>query len=328
LFNGKKRVADSQKFKDQLPRYNPWSAERWLAIAGSIGGIAALVLTVFHPEHLRDDVQTFILLVELSLLCAGLLLYLWVTSRKKLHRYAQASFFVHYVSHLIRDEVAAFEAGSTPDPKAILQDIVDAVASCFSVLTARRARCCIQEIKAGGDVVIVVRDSITTTQSPPISNSQASNIENNTDYKSIWYGTNGCPRFFVCRNLVALWRNNKYRNSSFEAYGEPTTFNFFGMTWVRKWTLPYKATIVWPIRYVPKEATWPALNPKPAADDNTPYVWGFLCVDWGSRNSFDETYSPELGAAFADAIFMLLHALRHVSAVRSPKSQADGVKVG
>ncbi|WP_431203294.1 hypothetical protein ACQ86E_31685 [Bradyrhizobium betae] len=318
-------VAKRKEFRDQLPRYEPWNIERWLAAAGAVGGIVALIISVFHLDRRGENIETLILLGEISALCVGLIVYLYVTARKKRHRFAQATIFVHYVSHIIRDEVAASEAGKPTDPQAILQDVVDAVATCFSILSARRARCCIKEIKAGLDVATVVRDNVTKTQSPPVAPTKSpDNIEANTDYKSIWYGANGCPRFFVSNNLVKLWRTNQYRNSSFEAYGEPVTGSFLGMTFVRKWTLPYKSTIVWPIRYVPEGAAWPALNQQSNGVDKTPFVWGFLCVDWSSRNSFDEIYSPELGAAFADAIFTLLHVL--LSASRSPNSQPAAAK--
>jgi hypothetical protein len=102
----------------------------------------------------------------------------------------------------------------------------------------------------GGYVAVVVRDNITKTQSP-ISN-QKQSIEDNTDFKNIWYGACGCTRFFYSRDLVKLWRTNQYRNSSFEDRGQPDTRNCLGLTWVSRWTLPHKATIVWPIRYLPE----------------------------------------------------------------------------
>jgi len=65
------------------------------------------------------------------------MLFLWITSRKKLHRFAQAVFFIHYVSHLIRDEVAAAEAVS----QLILQRDCECFCELLFILTARRARC-------------------------------------------------------------------------------------------------------------------------------------------------------------------------------------------
>jgi hypothetical protein len=313
-----------KRIHDQLPVFQPWTVERLLAIVGSLAGIIALIITFLKLDRLNDDVQTFILLVEISLLCVGLLIYLYVTSRKKLHRYAQATFFVHYVNHIIRDQIASLEAGKKSDLKELLQDIVDAVANCYSILTARRCRCCIQEITPQRNVVTIVRDSITSTQSAN-TDSKPHNIEANTDFESIWYGRDGCPRYFISRNLVKLWRTNQYRNSSFQVYGQPKTMSFLGMTFVTRWTLPYKATIVWPIRYVPEEARWPTLNLDSLPSDKRPFVWGFLCVDSGARNSFESIYGPELGAAFADVIFSLLHAARIIAEPRSLLVDSTGV---
>jgi hypothetical protein len=303
-------MAFRRQLNDQLSRWQPWSIERMLGSVGSLAGIAALIFTFLNLDHLREDIQTRIFVGELSALCAGLIAYLYVTSRKKLHRYAQAVFYLHYVVHSVRDEIASMEAGQAVDLQELIQDIVDATSNCFSLLSGKRCRCCVQEITANQDVVTLVRDRITSTQSPDTGNH---NISANTDFSNLWYGRNGCPRFFLSRNLVALWRSGRYRNSSFEAYGEPTTMSFAGLTFVTRWTLPYKATIVWPIRYIPEGCKWPVLNDGGLAavpQEKRPFVWGFLSVDCKSKNTFDSLHAPELGAAIADAIFALLHAAR------------------
>jgi hypothetical protein len=299
-----------RQFDNQMPKWQSWTFERYIALIGGIGSIVALVLTFVKLELLSNDVRIYIFFIEISVFCAGLLLYVYVTSRRKLHRYAQSTYFVHYINHIIRDQIAAIEAGkSAKIPEVLLKDIVDAVANCFSILVGKRCRCCIQEIKSNSDVVTVVRDSITSTQSAN-TDSKPHNIEDNTDYSNIWYGRNGCPRYFISTDLEKLWSAGKYRNSSFQVYGEPETISFLGFTFVKKWTLPYKATIVWPIRYMPEAAKWPVQDLGSLPSEKRPFVWGFLCIDCRSRNTFDFIYSPELGAAFADAIFTLLHAAR------------------
>jgi hypothetical protein len=306
-------MAFKRQFDDQMPKWQPWTVERLVALIGGIGGLFALVVTFFKLDHLRDDVQTYIFFVEISVFCAGLLLYLYFTSRRKLHRYAQSTYFVHYINHIIRDQIATMEAGKSAEiSEEVLKDIVNAVANCFSILTGKRCRCCIQEITPDSDVVTVVRDSITSTQSAN-TDSKPHNIEDNTDYANIWYGRNGCPRFFISTDLKKLWSAGKYKNSSFRVYGEPETISLLGFTFVKKWTLPYKATIVWPIRYMPEAAKWPVLDIQELASlptEKRPFVWGFLCIDCQSRKTFDLVHAPELGAAFADAIFTLLHAAR------------------
>jgi hypothetical protein len=182
-------MANKQLFKDQLPKYQPWGWERLLTAIGSVAVVVALFITFLKLDHLKDDIQNFIFIIELSVLCGGLILYLWITSRKKLHRFAQAAFFIHYVNHLIRDEVAAAEAGKQVELKALLQDVVDAVAGCFSILTARRARCSIHEIREGGYVALTRTESRKSDEKP-------NSIGDNTDFKCIWYGTHRC-RFLL-----------------------------------------------------------------------------------------------------------------------------------
>jgi hypothetical protein len=316
-------MANKRLFDDQMPKWQPWTAERVVALVGGIAGIVALAVTFFKLDHLSNDVQAYIFFVELSVFCAGLLLYIYITSRKKLHRYAQATYFVHYVNHIIRDQIALMEAGKPGDIPAILQDIVNAVANCFSILTGKRCRCCIQEIRPNSDVVTVVRDSITATQSAN-TDSGAHNIEANTDYSNIWYGKNGCPRFFISNNLRRLWSTGQYQNSSFNVYGKPEVLNLLGFWVVKKWPLPYVATIVWPIRFMPEAAKWPGLDMKGLADlppEKRPFVWGFLCIDSKSRGTFDLVHGPELGAAFADAVFTLLHTARITTESRSPTGE-------
>jgi hypothetical protein len=299
-------------YKDQLPKWQPWTLERWILLIGGIAGIAALVVTFFKLDHLREDQLTLFLFSELSLLSIGLVGYLYVTNRKKLHRYAQAVFYLHFINHTIRDQVAAMQYGKPINFEELMQDVVDATANCFSILTARQCRCSVKEIKPDRTVATVVRDGVSSSQSPNLSGA-VHKIEDNTDFDNIWYGKGGCTRFFVCRNLVELWRSGKYKNSSFAVRGDPETRSILGLTFVTKWPLPYKSAIVWPIRYIPDACPWPILNDgsfHALPEDKRPFVWGFLCVDFHSRNVFDEIHAPELGAAIADAIFTMFHAAR------------------
>src|SRR5688572_15363408 len=104
-------MARSEHLRDHLPRWQPWTIERVLALAGSVAGLAALAVTFFKLDHLADNQQALILITELSIVCVGLVTYLYVTNRKKLHRYAQAVFYIHYINHIIRDELASIHSG-------------------------------------------------------------------------------------------------------------------------------------------------------------------------------------------------------------------------
>ena len=305
-------MAFRRQFSDQLPKWQPWTPERVLALAGSIAGLLALFITFFKIDQLAAEQQILIFAAELGLLCIGLIIYIYVMTRKKLHRYAQATYFMHYTNHVIRDQIASMEAGKEIVLRELLQDIVDACANCFSLLGGKRCRCSIIEVRPNNEVAAVVRDRLTSTQSPH-THAVSHTIDENTDFSNIWYGTNGCPRYFPSRNLIKLWQAGRYKNSSFKLHGEPSTVSVLGMTCVSNWPLPYKSTIVWPIRYIPEGTKWPlAQGTEPAAQGV--FLWGFLCIDCGSKRVFDTIHAPELGAAFADALFSVLHTARMMMA--------------
>ncbi|HMG81026.1 MAG TPA: hypothetical protein VK591_20245 [Xanthobacteraceae bacterium] len=282
-----------------------------LGLIGSIAGIAALIVTFGKLDHLNEDVQTKIFVFELSLVVVLLFGYIAVISFKKLHRFAQAVFYIHYINHIVRDEIASMEAGEPIDLKEVLQDIVDAAANCFSLLSGKRCRCQIHEIDPHQNVFVLVRDRMTQTTRPETE--PPYHIADNTDFSSLWYGSNGCPRFFLSRNIVDLWSKNKYKSTAFQTFGDPETISLMGITFVTKWTLPFRSAMVVPIRYVPESSDWPALNEanlSRMSSEDRPFVWGFFSVDSKSRRSFDMQHAPELAAAIADATFTLLHFAR------------------
>jgi hypothetical protein len=304
-------MALRKNFSDQLPKYSPWTWERTLGVLGSLSGLAALAITFLKLDRLNEDIQTKIFVIELALLSIFLFGYILITNFKKLHRFAQAIFYLHYINHIVRDEVASMEAGDPIDLREVLQDIVDATANCFSLLSGKRCRCEILEITPNQAVSVLVRDRMTQTTRP--ESEAPYPIAENTDYSSIWYGSNGCTRFFLSSNLVSLWRKNQFRCTAFQTFGEPQTLSLGVISIVTKWPLPYKSSIVVPIRYVSDNCRWPALNEanlSRMSSEDRPFVWGFLRVDNKSRRSFDMLHSPELVAAIADALFTLLHGAR------------------
>jgi hypothetical protein len=303
-------MASGQTYKEQLPKWQAWTFERMIALGGGIAGIAALFVTFFGWDHLGGDWKNRVFVFELLGLSGLLAAYIAYSTRRKLHRYAQAIFYLHYINHILRDHVAQVARGKSPQLDALLEDIVDATAHCFSVLIGRRCRCTMKEVRSDRTIVTVVRDRITATHSPDTSR-QEHRIEENTDFENLWLGRGGCIRFFLCNNLVALWKNHNYKNSSFKQTGDPEIVSFMGVQWRVRWPLPYKASIVWPIRYVPDERRWPALDEATLSSmpaEQRPFVWGFLCIDSKAMGVFDEIHAPELGASIADAIFTLLQA--------------------
>jgi hypothetical protein len=184
-------MAFRRQFSDQLPKWQPWTPERILALVGSIAGLLALLITFFKIDQLPAEQQFLIFAAELCLLCTGLIIYIYVMTRKTLHRYAKTTYFAHYVNHVIPDQIASMEAGKEVDLRELLQDIVDACAIAFHAA--------------------VVRDRVTSTQSPH-TGAVSHAIDENTDFSSIWYGTNGCPRYILCRKRVTVDGVDIYAN--------------------------------------------------------------------------------------------------------------------
>ncbi len=297
--------------REQLPRYQPITAERIIVFAGAVAGILAIVITFFKVDDIKADQRSLIVIAELSLFCCLLVGYIYVISRRKLHRYAQAVLYLHYINHIIRDHQASRKF-TKDDLHEIMQEIVDATAHCFSLLTGKRCRCCIKEIVDKDIVKTVVRDRISSSQTREAP-SEVHKIGENTDFSSLFYGKNGYVRYFHCGNLLKLWRVHKYENSSFRHVGEPSIKSIFAFSMVRNWRLPYKSLIVWPIRYIPPGTEWPILNDEDMQQlppEKRPVIMGFLTVDCRSKNVFDEYYSSELGAAIADALFTMMDVRR------------------
>lgn len=105
-------------------------------------------------------------------------------------------------------------------------------------------------------------------------------------------------RFFIDGNLQ---ENHLYESTSFDLY-EPQEWN--GRKWA-VWTLPYRSTMVWPIRKItgPEEKREGQLFHKQD-------LLGFLCVDSYARKVFDPRYDFDFGALVADNFYMLFGAYR------------------
>jgi len=87
-----------------------------------------------------------------------------------------------------------------------------------------------------------------------------------------------------------------------------------------------------PIRYIPNYKYWPLkkdTNRKDLGVEDRPDIWGFLCIDSNASNAFSSQESCELGAAFADALYILFRQSAFV-ARQSPRpgSGTDGTGVG
>ncbi|MEQ8734707.1 MAG: hypothetical protein RIC29_07270 [Rhodospirillaceae bacterium] len=315
-----------QQLKQRLPRFARISFVDVFSIVGTLASVSALTLVFLNVDEWSNSTKDIIFISYLFSIIVFLIAYILIKEHKKLHRYAQAAFHCHYINHVIRDYLSDLRLGRQCDLKVNLIEILDSVSTCFSILTGRRCRASIKEVKSDLTIVTVSRDQL----SPNISNlSVVHELDENTDFHDIWYGVGGRIRYFLGNNLPTLWRDDQYKNTSFEIYGKPDKFNLLGFSFVRHWNLPYKSTLVWPIRYIPDYQHWPP--PKPGLshtnstvpdDRDVPHILGFLCIDCVSASAFDDVYCPELGGSYADALYTLFSQSNELEKLRNTKINA------
>jgi len=295
----------ARAYKEGLPKYSKINFWELSARIGTVASILGFGIAVFYYNAKPTEYIYSVFLI-LCLIC--LLGYVLFQEYRKLNRFAQSTIFVHYITHIIRDilEKQKNTRSTDFDLKAINSFLLDPISTCFSILTGRSCRVCLKILKSEDSKIVIEtlgRDTVSTAigkerKSPEVKHY----LEENTDFNKLWYWEKGCSRYFLCNNLLELYRDNRYKNSSFMLVGEPKISDLvLGIKIVREWKLPYKSTLVVPIRYIPDEAMHSEIEKQ--------IIWGFLCIDCNSRKVFDPIYAPELAAAFADNLYTLFSQL-------------------
>jgi hypothetical protein len=173
-------------------------------------------------------------------------------------------------------------------------------AEAFTLITGSQCRACIKLIQApenpanGHDMLVSTLCRDHEGSDPP--RHAPDRIADNTDFKQIFTEDMAC---FFCNDLPAKLSQG-YKNSHWDEHA------------IEIGKFDYRATIVWPIERGTRTGT----------HDVPREIIGFLCIDTLKTNSFHPTYDEALGAAFAQALYLVLHRFREVSGsvVRSTQS--------
>jgi hypothetical protein len=304
---------ETAKWETQLPKKQFISFASFFSYLSGIASIFGLLLTgSFVSQQQVYFVHTIFLLILILSLCA----HTYLRDKRKLHRYAQAILYIHYVNHIIRDQVACLtdRDRSGFDLKTTSRDIVNATANCFSLLTSKKCRCSIVELQEDLQMVTTTRDNITENKRERGKYRDRSiKLENCTEFRNLWYSLNGCTRYYLCNDLLSEWKNRKYEHASFIDETPPRFVSFLSIfSFTKDWSLPYRSILVLPIRYVkkfdpPKQQQGDDVKSNGRKNPELSHwnFWGFLCIDCNSRNIFDREFAPELAAAFADCLYIL-----------------------
>lgn len=286
------------KYENQLPKLEKWKFDRFF---GYITGSTSIVGLIGAPFVIQNqDILSYLYMGFLSFLVVLLIIHAVLVEKRKLHRYAQTVFHTHFAQHLVRDSLSEFKNSKEDNTQETTEKILDAIANCFSITCGKTCRVSIVELSDKFELAVVARDSMSNIRATSRDKNKKHLLEDNTDFKNLWYSTNGCSRYYLNNNIVKSWIKHCYDNSCFSEAEEPEVKTFLGITYVKNWPLNYKSALIFPIRYVSK------FEPPTKESSATPPHWeyyGFLCIDSLSKNSFDERYSPELGASFADMLY-------------------------
>jgi len=285
--------------------------------------LATLFLTVksFLGNILDIDIPVILLTVFMVVLCTYLVIYNSILVYKyfRLSKYPEAleSLTMAFSQiHFCNKELLSYDFSELDDDKIELVEskvITNLIHSCnrltevFSLITGYKCSVSIKMIvedstnNNNNSVFTLARDNRSSGRNAP-DTSQQDHIKHslltNTDFNSIIVQEQkGISDFFI-HNYLPFHKN--YLNTSFEVYGHPKEINkVFPMNLIqyivrwKNWPLPYKSTIVVPIK------------PRKFEISGTRAL-GFICVDSKKMGVFKTYYDKQLLYGFGDGIYNLI----------------------
>ncbi|MFH1114031.1 MAG: hypothetical protein V1792_08925 [Pseudomonadota bacterium] len=258
---------------------------RWLSVHKLLTGGAAIITIagiLWATLNARgSNIHQVILTVWLCIFFLFALALAFLKSRQA--RLALAGPSIHNVFHKIRD--AYYSLTNEDTPTTVMEHIGQCLASfadVFSVLAGASCRACIKQVSCSGRAGEHHLRSVQVTtfcrhpSTPdPIQKLDQDYVSDNTDYLALFRQAPG--NYFYSNDLL---QEKGYQNS----HWTPER--------VREGKFDYRSTIVWPIRKIL------------AGGDH--HTWGFLCVDSIRPHVFVIDLDFFIGAAVADALYVLL----------------------
>jgi hypothetical protein len=194
-----------------------------------------------------------------------------------------------------------------------LTKILTAFASGMRIVTGTKTRVCIKLLKVEGgvdallgkskvdqnhiiyaDLFVNDSDSIWPKKdySPPHDKDR---LSLNSAFCNLLEGKGD---YYLENNLPKAFKKGLCKNSSIDTYAH-------GRTGKGASVLPYRSTILWPIRKLQGEREG---DPHRDLLRDKHDLLGFLCIDSASRNVWSDRYDSEVGAAVADLLYAFLDA--------------------
>ena len=135
----------TEQYWSQIPKFKSLSGFDWFGI---VAGTCSIVSLVTAPFLDSPTTASMVHTASLSSILLVVLFLYFAKDRKKLHRYAQAVFYLHYVNHSIRNHLATLQKGNSSNIDGLAEKILDAISECYSILTGKRCRACIKQLNS------------------------------------------------------------------------------------------------------------------------------------------------------------------------------------
>lgn len=192
--------------------------------------------------------------------------------------------------------------------RRLIQEVLSLYCSIFSSITRAKCRVCIkmiEEIDGEHFVYALARDTDSAKRNrlhdKQRQEQRADPLNSNSDFLKLWSPDTPDGGHFLSNNLP---KEDEYQS---------TSMSFFRVNphqASERWILPYKATIVWPIR---QEATLDT-------DLDRDRCIGFLAVDCNRTNLFLEA-DADIGKVLAHALYPVLDKLAERIASSAPETE-------
>ncbi len=303
-------------YRDQTKsRHKLWNRirYRWAVVVAAVGGIAGFIrflIGVIATTSQAALYETYFLVVASAAMLLASAALFWVSLRQR--RYAYAFEFIHGALHILRDEAVRQSAKYDPkDEHQAVVEVLTAVRSAFCVVSRADCRVTLKTLsdkpdehapdsvqtldamESGGFVVTYARDLLTHRLIGHLAD-PAVPLQDNPRFDR--FLSSHAERCVVVRDTTKA-EDPFTANSSYVKYqGE----------------LPYRSQIVWPLRS------------SVTANGSDYNLFGFLVVDCGRINAFNKKEHFDLGATFADALYLYFASL---SRAEKAENARDGSQV-
>ncbi len=297
-----------------------WFYTALSVLVGVIGGIAGLIPNFTSNPTIQSVVHS----AALALIAVGALAVLaWremVFNRRR--KFANALPQHQAASERLVDLCCFLQARilDAADPtkrnkrwlgqaRKMLEEIADDYAAIYSMLTGVRCRMCVKLVDVKPDntgyVFTLARDRLSSTENRVHDKRRQDGlldrINDNSDFLSMFEPDSPSRGYFFSEDLAA---EENYRSSSINYWqnvaGNPNIP-------YKKWCLPYRSTIVWPIQ--------PSAGEELGIPEHR--CIGFLAVDSQSRGAFEERWDAPFGKALACNMYVAMVFYRELDGILS-----------